>query len=74
MTKNFLEGFVKPEVNIETDVSKETNAIQNTYNQPVYINIGTLVITDKELGDKIVEAISRQQSPVEKIEDPHDSI
>ena len=60
MNTNFLEGLIKPEVKIATDMSKETSDTNVTYNQPIYININTLVV-DKELGDKIVELLCRRQ-------------
>jgi len=52
MLQGILEGLIKPEVNMEidTDMSKEIN---------IHINIGTIVITDKELAERIVEAIQR---------------
>ena len=71
MTKGILEGFIKPEVNIATDMSKETSDTHITYNQPVYITIDKLVITDKELGGKIVEMLCQHQQTIEvpKIEE-----
>ena len=65
MTKNFLEGFIKPEIKIATDMSKETSDTHITYNQPVYITIDKLIIADKELGNKIAEMLVGQQRPVE---------
>ena len=57
MKNGFLEGLIKPEVNIETDMSETT---KNTY---VTYNIGTLIITDKDVAERLIAAIECSQHP-----------
>ena len=61
MTKGFLEGLIKPEINTDIDVSTE----KNTYNIGSYIEIkiDKLVIADKEIAKDLMFAVERLLEP-----------
>jgi len=67
---SILEGLVKaettinPTLNSNIDMSAETSDTHITYNQPVYITIDKLVIADKEIAERIVDALVCHQQPL----------
>ena len=64
MANGFLEGLIKPEINVETDMSEKTN---NTYKIGTYIdrpviNIDKLIICDKEMMAHVINVLQHQVS------------
>jgi hypothetical protein len=71
MTKGILEGLVKPKINVETDMSAETNSTYNigTYIDRPVINIDKLVINDKDVTDRIMKMLCPQSVEVQATEE-----
>jgi hypothetical protein len=71
MIKSFLEAcgracgqwFIKPAINVETDMSEKTHNTHYT------INIGTVIIADEKFAEQVIKIIENADVTVGTIEE-----